>query len=128
MRKARYFIPAILFYLFIFFLSSQSVDIDLPLPGLDMAAHFVEFALFGFLLSIGYFKAFGFSDFLKSVLVFLTGLPLGALDELHQLFVPGRKGSIGDIAADAAGLVCGILVFRFLAKRRRPTPTDRTAA
>jgi VanZ family protein len=127
MRKARYFIPAGLFYLLIFFLSSQDVDLDFSFPGLDKLAHFTEFALFGLLLSIGYFKAFTFSDFVKSVLVFLTGFPLGALDELHQLFVPGRTGALGDVIADAAGIVCGILVYRRLAKRRRPEPTDETA-
>jgi VanZ family protein len=125
MRKALYFIPAILFYLFIFLLSSQDIDVGLPLPGLDKATHFIEFSLFGVLLSIGYFKAFDFSDSLKSALVFLTGFPLGALDELHQRLVPGRTGAVGDVMADAAGLVCGILVYRYFAKRRRPAPSDR---
>lgn len=122
MKKLRYFVPAILFYLLIFFLSSQNGDIDLPGRGLDKVAHLIEFSLLGFFLSLGYFKTFAFPPAIKSVLVFFTGLSLGVLDELHQLFVPGRKSEIEDVMADAAGIVCGILVYRYLGKRKRRTP------
>ena len=118
MNKARYFLPAVLFYLLIFALSSRDFDIDLPGRGLDKAAHFVEFSVLGLLLALGYFNAFRFSTAVKSVLVFFTGLPLGILDEFHQLFVPGRTSAVGDVIADAAGIVWGILVYVYLAKRR----------
>jgi len=119
MKKVRFFVPAMLYYLLIFILSSQSFDIHLPGHGFDKLAHFVEFSLLGFLLSLGFFNAFSFPCAVKSVLVFLTGLPLGILDELHQLFVPRRTGALGDVMADAAGIVWGILVYLYLAKKRR---------
>ena len=119
MKKARYFIPAGLFYLLIFTLSSRNLDIDLPVRGLDKVAHFIEFSCQGFLLSLGYFNAFRFSPALTSVLVFFTGLPLGLLDEYHQLFVPGRTSAVGDVIADSAGIVWGILVYVYLSKRIR---------
>jgi VanZ family protein len=122
MRKIRYFIPAILFYLLIFFLSSQNGDIDLPGHVLDKIAHVIEFSLLGFFLCLGYFKTFAFPSAIKSLLVFFTGLPLGILDEWHQLFVSGRTGAVEDIMADAAGIVCGILMYRYLDKRKRRTP------
>src|SRR4030042_6015795 len=118
MKKARYFIPAVLFYLLIFALSSQDYDAELPSRGLDKAAHFVEFSFLGFFLSVGYFNAFRFSAAVKAVLVFLTGLPLGILDEFHQLFVPGRTSAMGDVIADSAGIVWGILVYIYLSKRK----------
>ncbi len=118
MKRARYFIPAVLFYLLIFALSSRNFDIDLPGRGLDKVAHFVEFSFLGFFLSVGYFNAFRFSAAVKSALVFLTGLPLAILDEFHQLFVPGRTGAMGDVIADSAGIVWGIIVYISLSKRK----------
>jgi VanZ family protein len=122
MRKVRFFIPAILLYLLIFFLSSQNGDIDLPGHWLDKIVHVIEFSLLGFFLSLGYFKTFAFPPAIKSLLVFFPGLPLGILDEWHQLFVPGRRSAIEDVGADAAGVVFGILVYRYLAGRKKRAP------
>ena len=124
MKKLRYFIPAIFFYLLIFFLSSQNGDIDLPGHALDKIAHVIEFSLLGFFLSLGYFKTFSFPSVIKAVLVFFTGLPLGILDEWHQLFVPGRTSAIEDVIADAAGIVAGILVYRYLTGRKKRAPEN----
>ncbi|PIE51432.1 teicoplanin resistance protein VanZ [Candidatus Fermentibacteria bacterium] len=41
----------------------------------------------------------------------------GALDELHQSFVPGRDCSAGDFAADSIGLIIGVFLFLHLAER-----------
>lgn len=125
MKKVRYFVPALLFYFLIFILSSQHFDFALPAHGLDKVAHFIEFSCLGFLLSLGYFNTFSFSSGIKAVLVFFTGLPLGFLDELHQLFVPGRTSALDDVVADAAGIIAGILAYMYLAKRKRRTPENR---
>jgi VanZ family protein len=74
----------------------------------------------GFLLAIGFFNAFSSSPFLKSALTFGSGLILGIFDEVHQLSVRGRQGDLKDVLADAVGLILGIIVFRYLAGRRRP--------
>ena len=48
---------------------------------------------------------------------------VGILDEIHQLYVPGRDGSIGDVCLDMVGiaiaLLCCFVFFkaRFLNKR-----------
>jgi VanZ family protein len=48
-----------------------------------------------------------------------TGLVLcyGALDELHQAFVPGRQSSIGDATADLIGGTIGVLATLFYRRR-----------
>jgi VanZ family protein len=126
MRRVRYFVPALVFYLLIFILSSLDYDLDIPVRGLDKLAHFIEFSFLGFLLSLGYFKTFTFPAPVKSLLVFITGLPLGALDELHQLFVPGRTSALKDVLADAAGIIAGILVYYlYVAKRKKRPSWDR---
>ena len=124
MKKARYFVPAILFYLLIFILSAQDLDIDLPGHGLDKVAHFFEFALQGFLLSLGFFNALSLSPNVKSILAFLTGLSMGILDEFHQLFVPFRTSDLHDVLADAAGVVFGILAFRYFLERKKRAPKN----
>lgn len=126
MKKARYFIPALLYYLLVFALSSRSYSLPISAPGLDKIAHFFEFALLGFLLSFGYFNAFFFSRVVKSVLVFLTGLPLGLLDEFHQRFVPGRSSALSDVLADAAGIIAGILAYLYLAQKIRSKLKDKS--
>ncbi|MFZ2055426.1 MAG: VanZ family protein [Candidatus Aminicenantales bacterium] len=120
MKKLTYFLPAILFYLLIFLLSSQDLDIDFKINHLDKVIHIFEFGLLGFLLAIGFFNALSFASWTKSVLTFGSGLLLSVADEVHQLFVPRRRSGFKDIVADAAGLVFGILVFRYLVARRKP--------
>jgi VanZ family protein len=122
MRKLRYFLPAVFYYILIFILSSQAYDIPLPGRGFDKIAHFIEFSLLGFFLSLGYFNTLSYPLVVKSALVFLTGLPLGFLDELHQRFVPGRTSALADVLADGAGIIAGILIYLWLARRKKRSP------
>jgi VanZ family protein len=124
MKKGLYFIPAVLYYLLIFIVSSQNIDIPLPGHGFDKVAHFIEFSFLGLFLSLGYFNAFPSSPAIKASLVFLTGLPLGILDELHQRFVPGRTSAASDVMADAAGIIAGILAYLYFAKRKKRPPEN----
>jgi VanZ family protein len=119
MKKWIYFLPALSFYFFIFLLSSSHIDIDIDIDHLDKLGHLLEFGLMGFFLAIGFYNAFSASSSTKFSLTFGTGLILAMLDEFHQFFVPFRHSDIVDILADAAGLVLGILVYRFFAVRRK---------
>ncbi len=120
MKKWISFLPAILFYLLIFLLSSRDIRVGFDIQHLDKVAHFLEFGLMGFFLAIGFFNATSLSPSMKSFLTFGSGLILAVLDEFHQFFVPLRQSDIMDILADAAGLIFGIFVFRYLAARRKP--------
>lgn len=122
MKRWLSFLPAILFYLLIFVLSSSAIPISLHLGRLDKIAHFLEFGSLGFLLAIGFFNAFSFSPTMKSALTLGSGLILAILDEWHQLYVPLRISDVLDIVADAAGLVFGIILFRSLVGWKRRTP------
>ena len=54
------------------------------------------------------------------ILSIITYVPLvGALDEWHQLYVPGRNSSVFDWMIDAAGAVVAVFVYRRLASRRK---------
>ena len=126
MKKWVSFLPAVLFYSLIFFLSSSDIRIDFDIDHLDKAGHFFEFGLLGFLLAVGFFNSFSLPSSVKSFLSFGSGLILAILDEFHQAFVPLRKSDLFDVLADAAGLVLGIGLFRLLAawKKRKAQAPD----
>jgi len=119
-RRILYFFPALFYYGIIFLLSSQSsFPVKEPFGNFDKIIHVAEFAVLGFFLTYGYVKSFKFSWLLKAILVFLTGLGLGLLDEFHQSFVPGRNRDLWDAVTDAVGIAVGILVFRLIFKKVR---------
>ena len=111
----------------IFALSSLSQPTGgkgLPVPHADKLIHAVEFAIFFFLA----WKATG----RRAALSLLISLAYAVSDELHQLFVPLRHASIGDLAADAAGilLMLGLVrvVLPVLFRRKSGRILDATSS
>jgi len=79
-----------------------------PVPaGWDKAAHFVTFAFITALLWRG---TAGRAPL--AVLAAVVGF--AALDEVHQMFMPGRAAELNDFLTDAcaAAAVCGVLFLR----------------
>ena len=91
------------------------------MPGsfFDKVAHLLEFAALAFLLSLGYFTSLRSSLKTKVLLIFVSGLILGALDEIHQSFVPGRQSDPWDVIADILGIALGIFLYWYLAEKRK---------
>lgn len=92
----------------------------------DKGAHFVQYVPVGFLVA-------GFvahregrrRGWIPAVLalVILVGA-LGAIDEVHQGFVPGRTSSFLDAVADLLGGILGGGVSLFIFRRRiNPSPS-----
>ena len=75
---------------------------DLPFFSADKLVHSIEFGLFGMLV----YRAFRYPRPLwrPFTLTLIVGIPSAALDELHQLFVPGRQCDPVDFLFDIAGL------------------------
>jgi VanZ family protein len=119
MRKVLFFVPAILYYALIFILSSLRVKGQVSIPFFDKGLHLVEFALLGFLLSLGFFLGFGSSVRVKSVLTLAIGILLGCLDEIHQYFVPERSFEVLDMVADSIGILIGLTAFYYLSRTNR---------
>lgn len=103
----RYYLPAILWAILIFTLSSFP-RLSPPPVGLklsDKVYHFIEFAIFGLLLIRALQYLSGAARQRSAILwAALCGILWGALDETHQLFVTGREASVLDALADAAGV------------------------
>ena len=70
-------------------------------------AHFAEFTTLGFLL------AWLFALLRRRIWPALPfGIAAACLDEVIQMFVPGRGPGILDVAIDACGVLTGILLLR----------------
>jgi VanZ family protein len=79
----------------------------------DWVAHFCLYAVLGMLLArVGVLESWsGRRLVLTVVMVSLFGV----LDELHQLFIPGRTAEVGDWAMDTLGSATGFAGLRWVA-------------
>lgn len=78
-------------------------------------AHFGEYACVGilvYLIWIPWMKRGKGLYALVAVWVFVSG----ACDEFHQLFVPGRWGSMADVCLDTCGGIFGLLLCIFASR------------
>jgi len=116
MRTTRFFIPAVLYYAVIYFLSSRPQIPIAPLfPLQDKVFHIFLFAGFGFCLFYGLARIKRTRKRRSLFHIFIViGIVAAALDEFHQAFVPGRSADLADIAADVLGILAGWLFVRFL--------------
>lgn len=145
------FLPALLWYALICFLSSQTGAESSQLSGLVVEGSIDWMGDWGAIFRVDW-DALQFLSFLirkaahMGAFFVLTGLLLFALwrlgtsprtqaglslalcvllaglDELHQVFVPGRDGKLTDVLIDLGGGVCFILLwqlFRLLGRRKR---------
>jgi len=109
-------VPAGLYMLLVFVVSSISAP-TLPHVGwqhFDKVIHFTEFAVLGALVM------WAWRRYWPSVILATL---YGTIDELHQLFTPGRDSSVYDALADAAGALLGAALCAYVLNRWR----ERTA-
>ena len=128
-RRAR--VAAVVWGLFLFALTSWPSPPEIPgvtsIPNFDKFCHTVLYGVMGFLL---YF-AMRWPERPKSALLaacFIGGAlaVFGTLDEIHQIWIPGRSMEGLDAVADATagffGGLVGALVARRLARFEEPRP------
>ena len=90
---------------------------DLPGPSLfsaqDKLAHVLVFGVLGFLFTRSFRPREENLPFTRALLVTLMVAVYGGFAEAHQLFVPGRETSLGDLAADiVGGFLAGIFFWK----------------
>ena len=121
-RIAAFGAASIAYACLIFYASSLSSAPETIRPfflDLDTLAHFMEFALFGALLFMTFAHA-GWRPWDAPTAAAL-GMAYGAVDEIHQMFVPGRSADPIDGAVDALGVLVAVLVLAYLDRRIYPS-------
>jgi VanZ family protein len=110
-RILQLWLPVLAWAAVIFALSSIA-DLGTGLGGWDTllrkVAHTVEYAVLGALL----LRATG-----RVGVALALGTLYAASDEIHQSFVPGRLGSPLDVAIDAVGVACGVVLWQRIRSR-----------
>ena len=78
----------------------------------DKMVHFALYAPLGALLvnALGATPALRRRLLAATFLAVVIGVLFGAVDEWHQLFIPGRHADIGDWHADTKGILTGAIV------------------
>lgn len=93
---------------------AQPAAVGLIPPPWDKLAHAGVFGAIAFLLHGG-LRLPGWLAVMLAVLV-------GAGDEIHQSFLPGRAAGLDDWLADLAGAVLAVLLVKFLRRKLWSTP------
>jgi VanZ family protein len=74
-------------------------------------AHFTEFFILGAIWFSYFVKIKGKQMILKTMMI---GFIVALIDEVLQIFVPGRAFAVMDILIDFLGLTCGILFIKMI--------------
>lgn len=116
--------PAAVWAAFILVLTSVPNPSIPDVRGGDKLVHFSLYAIFA-LLALRGVRARPAPRW--AWLWVLVGISLfGAIDELHQLVIPGRSAEVADWLADTAGDAAGVLLGAFLLRRDARERTSYT--
>jgi VanZ family protein len=110
------YVPLTIYWLILFIATTTPVE-RLPSIGFtDKINHFIAYFILAVLvnLTLIYQRKFRFLFEKASIATIIICLFYGALDEVHQMFVPGRFAETLDWVADASGTSLGVLVIYFL--------------
>ena len=112
-------IPLIVYWLILFVLTSLPSKSAITIGVSDKIEHF---GAYGILASVLYVNLYFQKKFKKlnkypGTFTLIFASLYGVMDELHQLFVPGRTADILDWTADFLGVMLGILITRVLIEK-----------
>ena len=88
-------------------------------PGYDKLVHAGIYAVLGLVVVRAVCLSTRWPFRVAALVTVLAGTAHGALDELHQGFVPHRAVQAGDLAADGAGVALACVVWWALVQRHR---------
>ena len=90
----------------------------------DKIAQFVVYAVLGALLVRAFRGVGGYGTWRAALAGIVSGCAYGALDEVHQAFLPTRSCSAGDLAADVIGVVGAVAIITVIGRATQHAHTD----
>ena len=123
LRLSFYWIPPFIWMGFIFFLSSQQKVSFTHVYTSDFIIfktfHITEYAVLFFLL---FRAAFSIRKALyqSNLFALLIAVLFAASDEIHQLFVASRQGTVRDICIDTIGIIIMYIIIQRKIKLLKP--------
>jgi VanZ family protein len=122
MRIIRFYLPAIIWILFVLFLCTLPGN-DLPADPLfekihlDKIVHFGLFAITVLLLCIGYYRQHKHISKLTFTVIAISAAFYGlAIEYIQKYWAIQRGFDMSDVAADIVGAIAGILTFKLIKK------------
>ena len=116
----RSWLPPLLWAALILLLTSIPVPENVVVPGGDKTVHLLMYAVLGFLSARAALRSSSSPSTL--ILVVLAIAIFAAVDEAHQLAIPGRSADRLDWYADMVGASLGAFVALLEARTRERTP------
>lgn len=140
MKKLKYFIPMIIWMIFIFIMShtdgnqsslqsgffvdliSKIIKIDQELLSLMIrkAAHMSEYAFLALTVFYGLYQN-KFNQKLLLPISLLISFLYACSDEFHQLFIAGRSGQFIDVLIDTSGALIMIMIIYWWLRKKKST-------
>ncbi len=103
------------------FLFRDELKAEIAEPYIRKLAHFSEYGLGG-ILFMSLFLTYEWSDRKQILIAILFGVWYASFDEIHQLMVPDRSGSILDVGIDLLGFCTGVffamLIYKIIKKKK----------
>lgn len=120
-RLLRKYIHAALVLYWIVLLTATSIPMDaVKVPGdVDKIEHFGAYLVLTLLMYFSFRIQKKYVRLKKYAgrITFITASVYGILDEVHQLFIPGRFYDIYDILADIAGVLIGLGLIELIKRK-----------
>lgn len=115
-RKYLLHFPLFLYWIILFILTSLPSGMAITTDVSDKINHFGAYGLLSvFLYSTLYFQnKFSILKKYPALFTVVIASVYGALDEIHQMYVPGRSAEFLDWIADFTGSIVAVLITRYL--------------
>lgn len=129
-KKYLIHLPLIIYWIILFILTSLPSSMAITTDVSDKVNHFGAYGLLSVLLYLNlYFqdKIEVLNKFPATFTVLIASI-YGMVDEIHQMFVPGRSAEFLDWLADFSGSLVAVLITRYLIGRIKEIEKNKLKA
>jgi VanZ family protein len=123
------YVPLIVYWLILIAATSVPVD-SVPSFGIgDKIKHFSAYFVLASLLYLTLLfqqKSIYLRKY-SAIFTVLIAVTYGAIDEIHQMFIPGRFAELLDWLADFGGAISGVIVLQIVIKSKKFIPEESGA-